>query len=73
MLLLSCHQVHMNTMDNFTYANIILANTPQPLYYTIVGIQVNFHFSYPNCVILRVKCIAYIGKGVLNNPFRGQP
>ena len=32
-------------------------DTPQPLYNTTVGIQVNFRDSYPICVITRVKCI----------------
>ena len=32
-------------------------STPQPLYNTIVGVQVNFRVSYPICVITRVKCI----------------
>ena len=40
--------------------------TPQPLYNTIVGVHVNFHVSHPNHVISRVKCIVYIGNGVLN-------
>ena len=31
--------------------------TPQPLYNTIVGVQVNFRVSYPIRVITRVKCI----------------
>ena len=42
-------------------------NTPQPLYDTTVGVHANFHVSYPNHVILRVKCIGYIGKGDLNS------
>ena len=41
--------------------------TPQPLYNTIVWVQANFHASYPNRVISRVKCIGYIGKGILNS------
>ena len=41
--------------------------TPQPLYNTIVGVHANFRVSYPICVISRVKCICYIGKGVLNS------
>ena len=41
--------------------------TPQPLYNTIVGVQANFRVSYPNLVISRVKCIGYIGKGVLDS------
>ena len=40
--------------------------TPQPLYNTIVGVQDNFHVSYPKSVITRVKCIGYIAKGILN-------
>ena len=40
--------------------------TPQPLYNTIVGVQDNFHVSYPKSVIRRVKCIGYIAKGILN-------
>ena len=31
--------------------------TPQPLYNTIVGVQVYFRVSYPIRVIRRVKCI----------------
>ena len=42
-------------------------NTPQPLYNTIVWVQANLRVSYPNHVISRVKCIGYIGKGVLNS------
>ena len=34
-----------------------ILNTPQPLYNTIVGVQANFHVSYPIRVITRVKCI----------------
>ena len=41
-------------------------NIPQPLYNTIVGVQDNFRVSYPNRVIMRVKCIGYIAKGILN-------
>ena len=41
--------------------------TPQPPYNSIARVQASFHVSYPNCVILRVKCIDYIGKGVLNS------
>ena len=41
-------------------------STPQPLYNTIVGVHVNFRVSNPNRVIWRVKCIVYIGNGVLN-------
>ena len=36
---------------------------PQPLYNTIVGVQVNFPASYPNHAVLRVKCI-----GILQSP-----
>ena len=42
-------------------------NTPQPLYNTTFGVQASFRVGYPNCVISRVKCISYIGKGVLNS------
>ena len=42
-------------------------DTPQPLNNTIVGVQANFRVSYPNRVVTRVKCIAYIGKGILNS------
>ena len=38
--------------------------TPQPLYNTVIGAQANFRVSYPICVITRVRCIGYIGKGV---------
>ena len=31
--------------------------TPQPLYNTIVGVQYNFHVSYPIRVIMTVKYI----------------
>ena len=41
--------------------------TPQPLYNTIVEVQANFRVSYPNHVVLRVKGIGYIEKGVLNS------
>ena len=34
-----------------------LPSTSQPLYNTIVGVQANFHVSYPFRVITRVKCI----------------
>ena len=34
----------------------VYQDTPQPLYYTIVGVQANFLISYPNRVITRVKC-----------------
>ena len=34
--------------------------TPQPLYNTIVWIQANFRVSYPNLVIMRVKCIVIL-------------
>ena len=44
----------------------IFLYTPQPLYKTIVGVQINFCVCYPNRVIMRVKCIGYIGKEVLN-------
>ena len=37
-----------------------IANTPQPLYSTIVGVHDNFRVSYPICVITRVKCIDII-------------
>ena len=39
-------------------------STPQPLYNTTVGVQTNFRVSYPNHVILRVKCIGYTEKCV---------
>ena len=42
-------------------------NTPQPVYDTVAGVQANFRVSYPICVVARVKCIGYIGKGVLNS------
>ena len=47
---------------------VSLCTTPQPLYNTVLGVQANICVtcSYPNHVILRVKCIDYIGKGVLN-------
>ena len=35
----------------------VYQDTPQPLYYSIVGVQANFLVSYPNRVITRVKCI----------------
>ena len=44
-----------------------------PLYNTIVGVQPIFRVSYPNHVISRVKCICYIGKGVLNSHLRSKP
>ena len=34
---------------------------------TIVWVQANFRVSYPNRVISIVKCIGYIGKGILNS------
>ena len=46
-----------------------LSLTPQPLYNTIV----NFCLSYPTRVKPRVKCIDYIGKGVLNSHLRSNP
>ena len=49
----------------------VFGDTPQPLYNTIVGVQANFCVSYPNRVILRVKCIGYIGK--LNNHLGSNP
>ena len=43
--------------------------TPQPLHNNIFGVQANFCVSYPNRVILRVKCIGYTGKKHLgSNP-----
>ena len=48
-------------------------NTPQSLYNTIVGVQANFRVSYPIRVISRVKCIGYIGKGVLNSNLGSNP
>ena len=48
-------------------------STPQPLYNTIVGVQANFRVSYPIRVISRVKCIGYIGKGVLNSSLGSNP
>ena len=36
---------------------MIKIDTPQPLYNTIVWVQANFRVSYPNRVIMRVKCI----------------
>ena len=42
-------------------------HTPQHLYNTMVGVQANFRVSYPIRVISRVKCIDYIGEGVLNS------
>ena len=50
-----------------------LSHTGKPLNNTIVGVQVNFRFSYPACVILSVKCIGYIGKGVLNSHLGSNP
>ena len=44
-----------------------LSHTRKPLNDTIVGVQVSFRVSYPAYIILRVKCIGYIGKGVLNS------
>ena len=38
----------------------------QPLYNTIFEVQANFHVSYPNHIISRVKCIGCIRKGILN-------
>ena len=46
---------------------MMLINTPQPLYNTIVRVQANFRVSYPIRVISRVKCIGYIGNGVLKS------
>ena len=46
---------------------------PQPLYNTIVGVQANFHVSYPIHVIERVKCIGYIRKRVLNSHLGSNP
>ena len=46
-----------------------LIYTPQPLYNTSVWVQV----SYPNRVILRVKCKGYIGKAVLNSYLGSNP
>ena len=48
-------------------------STPQPLYKTIVGVQANFRVSYPIRVILRVKCIDYIRKCVLNSHLGSNP
>ena len=52
---------------------VILPYTPQPLYNTIVGVQANFRVSYPIRVILRVKCIDYIRKVVLNSHLGSNP
>ena len=41
-------------IDNFCQ---VIGDTPQPLYNTIVWVQANFRVSYPNRVIMRVKCI----------------
>ena len=45
--------------DNAEIASILLdeVNTPQPLYNTIVGVQDNFHVSYPIHVMTRVQYI----------------
>ena len=53
--------------------NDVKQSTPQPLYNTIVGVQANFHVSYPNLVISRVKCIGYMRKGVLNSHLESNP
>ena len=49
------------------------SSTPQPLYNSIVGVQANFRVSYPNRVISRVKCIDYMGKGVLSSHLGSNP
>ena len=59
--------------DEFLVCDNSLSSTPQPLYNTIVGVQANFRVSYPIRVILRVKCIGYIGKGVLNRNLGSNP
>ena len=43
--------------------------TPQPLYDTSFGVKANFHVSYPNQVISRLKYVCNIGKKVLNSHF----
>ena len=55
------------------YSTAAVSTTPQPLHNTIVGVQASFRVSYPIHVISRVKCIDYIGKGVLNNHLGSNP
>ena len=37
------------------------------LFITLLWGPSHFHVSYPDCVIMRVKCIDYKGKGILNS------
>ena len=46
---------HMNRTS--VVRMVLVTSTPQPLYNTIVGVQDNFHVSYPIRVITRVKYI----------------
>ena len=41
--------------------------------YTFVGVQASFLVRYRNRVILRIKCIGYIGKRVLNSHLGANP
>ena len=50
----------------FSVMETTYADTPQPLN-NIVGIQASSRVSYPICFILRVECIDYVRKGILNS------
>ena len=47
--------------------------TPQPLFNTIVAVLAKFYVSYPICVLVRAKCIGYIGRGVCNSSLGSKP
>ena len=60
-------------LTGHAFRKLLSVCTPQPLYNTIVGVQANFRVSYPIRVISRVKCIDYIGEGVLSSHLGSNP
>ena len=60
-------------MSSPWYTKIVNSGTLQLLYNIIVGVQTNFHASYPNRDILRVKCMGSLAKGVFNSYFGSNP